>query len=137
MSVPARLPGLRFAIGLLAIYGLVWTALEGELRQVVVLGVWATVVLSLTLVQRWLGGRVFSLPAWLGTSTLAGLAVGAGSVLMTIFLMALKTGLHGHGPEFTPGEIAWVWAQLPLWAIAGSLLGLGVGLVAAALTRRR
>jgi hypothetical protein len=43
--------------------------------------------------------------------------------------MALKTGLHAHGHEFTRAEIAWVLGRTPLWALAGLFAGLGVGLL--------
>lgn len=137
MSLPHRIPGLRVATLLLAVYGLIWIPLEGDLRRVTVLGVWATAVAILTIMQRWLGGRTLPMTAWLGAASLAGVVAGAGSALLTLFLMALKTGLHGHGPEFTPQQIAWVWGQLPVWALAGGLIGLGGGLITAALARRR
>jgi hypothetical protein len=86
----------------------------------------------LHLLQRALGGRRLSLSAWLTAAAAAGLALGAGSVLLTLFLMALKTGLHAHGPEFTTAQIAWVWNQLPLWSLAGLLAGGGLGLLLAA-----
>jgi hypothetical protein len=41
--------------------------------------------------------------------------------------MAVKTGLHAHGPEFTPAEINWVLQQTPIWTAAGLLAGLGLG----------
>jgi len=53
----------------------------------------------------------------------------------TLFLMALKTGIHAHGPEYTMAEVAWVWRQLPLWVAAGTLAGTGLALVAAGRAR--
>jgi hypothetical protein len=137
MMFPARIPGLRLATVLLVVFALVWIGLEGDVRRVTILGIWMTAVGMLTLLQQWLGGRSLSIASWLGVSIASGLVLGAASVLLTLFLMALKTGLHGHGPEFTPGEIADLWSRLPLWTVAGALLGLGVGLIAAALTRLR
>lgn len=135
MVFPSRIPFLRAATVLLAIYALVWTGLEGDVRRVTILGVWATIVLALTLLQRVLGGKRLSLPAWLGLAAAIGAIAGAVAVLLTLFLMALKTGLHAHGPEFSPAEVAWLWAQLPVWTGAGAALGLGLGLIAAALTK--
>ena len=63
-----------------------------------------------------------------------GLAMGAGTVLMSLFLMAIKTGLHAHGPEFSPAEITAVWQLLPLWSLVGVLAGLGAGLLLLART---
>lgn len=81
---------------------------------------------------RRLGGRTLSAGQLIGLATGAGVALGCGLALLTLFLMALKTGLHAHGPEYTPQEVAWVWRQLPLWAGVGTLVGLGIGLLAAA-----
>ena len=55
---------------------------------------------------------------------------GLGFGLLTLLIMAVKTGLHGHGPEFSPAEISWVIDQIPLWSLVGLLAGLGVGIVA-------
>ncbi len=58
-----------------------------------------------------------------------GLLFGLGSVFLTLFFMAMKTGLHAHGPEFTSFEINWVLQQAPIWAAAGVVAGLGLGLL--------
>jgi hypothetical protein len=63
-----------------------------------------------------------------------GLALGAGTVLTTLFLMAVKTGLHAHGPEFSAADINNVWQQLALWSLVGLLGGLGLGLLLIART---
>jgi NhaP-type Na+/H+ or K+/H+ antiporter len=54
-----------------------------------------------------------------------------GSSLLTLVFMAIKTGLHAHGPEFTLQEIQWVSQQTPLWAAVGLLIGLGLGMLTA------
>ena len=41
--------------------------------------------------------------------------------------MAIKTGLHAHGPEFSGSELDWVLQQIPMWALVGLLGGLGLG----------
>lgn len=123
--VGKQLGGLR---GLTAVYllaFLIWIPLEGELRQTVGMGVATTAVWLAHGWQRFAAGRGW----WLGKTAVFGLLFGTGSSLLTLFFMALKTGLHAHGPEFTPAEIIWVWQQLPLWAAAGLLAGLGGGLV--------
>lgn len=136
MTIPSRFSGLRLASILLAGYALVWIGLEGDLRRVTLLAVWTTAVAAISLIQRLLGGRHLALPVWLATAAVAGLLAGAGAALLTLFLMAVKTGLHAHGPEFGPAEVAAVWAQLPLWSLVGLLLGLGMGLLAAGLANR-
>jgi len=77
-----------------------------------------------------LGGRTLSPRRFVLMAVAVGLAAGIALPFVTIFLMALKTGIHAHGPEYTAREIAWVWQQLPLWGAVGGLVGLGLGLVA-------
>lgn len=136
MTLPDRIPGLRPALVLMALWGVVWMSLEGDLRRVTLSAIALVALLLLVGLERWLGGRQVALGRWLLLSVVAGLLWGAGSVLMTLFLMALKTGIHNHGPEFTPIEILWVWAQLDLWTALGGLVGAALGMLAAALTRR-
>ena len=81
------------------------------------------------LIQRYFAGITFTLRQWLAFTTGTGLLFGAGSVLVSLLLIAIKTGLHAHGPEFTIAEIQWVWQQLLLWSVVGMLAGLGVGLI--------
>jgi hypothetical protein len=129
MTIPVQIPGLRL---LTAVWGLgfvLWIAPEGDLAQVVALGVGGTAVLLGHLVQRVWGGRRVARGMWLGGTAVLGLLFGAGSGLLALVFMAVKTGLHAHGPEFSPAEIAWVWQQIPLWAGAGLLAGLGGGML--------
>lgn len=136
MTIPSNIPGLRLASALLVVYSAVWISLEGDLVQVIVLGMGVTAVSLLHLLQRYLGGRRLSLGRWLLATAAAGLLLGIGSVLLSLFFMALKTGLHAHGPEFSAADIRWLWDQLPLWAAVGTLVGSGVGLVILAATDR-
>lgn len=135
MQIPNKLPGLRWPVIALSLYGVVWISLEGALWQVMVMGVGITAVSVLYLVQRLLGGRRLSVAGWLAITAVLGTATGAASVLMTLAFMAVKTGLHAHGPEFTPTEITWTLAQLPLWSIIGLLVGTAVGFLTAGLTK--
>lgn len=129
MQIPARLPGLKWLTIGWGLYAAVWITLEGSLAGVVVMGGWSTAVILARAAQRWLGGRQFSRGGGLALTAVAGLCFGGGSGLLALVGMGLKTGLHAHGPEFSPAELEWVWAQLPLWAAVGLLAGLGLGLV--------
>lgn len=129
MILPKRLPGLRWLTAVWGVYALVWIGLEGELRQVVVMGVSTAVLLGLRGWQRWGGKRPLAMHLFVLFCTLSGFLIGLFSALLTLFFMALKTGLHAHGPEFTPQEIGWVVQQIPFWSGAGLLLGLGIGLL--------
>lgn len=126
MQIPDKIPGLRLLTVILAGYFALWISLEGDLAQTVILAVGSCVLAAAHLSQRWGRGRVLPHWFWLTGMTLTGLFVGFSAVFATLALMAVKTGLHAHGPEFTPTEITWVWGQLPLWTGVGGLLGLGL-----------
>lgn len=129
MEIPNRLPGLKLVLILLAVYTAVWITLEGALWQVVVMGVGVTAVSLGYGWQKWLGGRVVDGWRWWGVTAVTGLLFGLGSGLLSLIFMAVKTGLHAHGPEFTLAEINWVLQQIPIWTAAGLLAGLGWGLL--------
>lgn len=60
---------------------------------------------------------------------LSGMIAGAAITLITLLLMAFKSGLHGHGsPDFTPEQVISVLWLTPLWIAAGLLIGLGAGI---------
>lgn len=134
MRIPESTIYLRCAVWIWGGYALLWIALEGALAQVVALAVGTTAVVLLYALSR-LRGRRFGVALWVGGTAVVGIIAGAVTVGLTLMLMALKTGLHAHGPEFTPGEIRWVAAQLSLWSTAGSVLGIGTGLLTAGLWR--
>lgn len=129
MQVFERIRLLRPLTILWVIYGLVWIVLEGALWSVTLMAVLTTAVSILTILQKQLGGKSFSRGKVVGITAVSGLAFGLVSALLTLFFMAVKTGLHAHGPEFSQAEIEWVINQIPLWTIAGLLLGLGIGLI--------
>ncbi len=129
MQIPAKLPGLKWLTIVWMVYGVVWIAPEGVLWQVVLLGVVTTAVLLAYVVQKVAGGRLVPWGWWLVGTAVTGALFGLLTGLLTLFFMALKTGLHAHGPEFTPSEIDWVLAQIPLWTAVGLLSGAGLGMV--------
>ncbi len=119
-----------------AIFAFLWMALEGNLQRAVVFGVYST-LMALVYARRRLGGwgGRGGASTVLATATWGGLW-GLASGLITLLLMAVKTGLHAHGPEFSAMEVAWVGQQIPLWSLAGFVGGIGVGLLRLALVRR-
>lgn len=129
MQIPAKLPGLKWLTIGWVMYGVVWIAPEGVLWQAVLLGGLTTSVLLAYLAQKVAGGRLVAWGWWLGGTAVTGALFGFLTGLLTLFFMALKTGLHAHGPEFTPSEINWVITQIPLWTAVGLLTGAGLGLV--------
>ena len=63
---------------------------------------------------------------------------GAGLLLapLAILLMAIKTGIHGHGsPDFTIEQMESVFYQVPYYVLCGALIGAGAGLLRASRTR--
>lgn len=129
MQIPEKFPGLKWLTILCGVYSAIWIALEGVLWREVSLAILLTAVLLLHIAQKWFGGRVVSVWMWLVGTAMFGFCWGLGSSMMTLLLMVLKTGLHAHGPEFTPAEIGWVLAQIPLWTAVGLLFGVGIGLI--------
>jgi hypothetical protein len=136
MRFSTRLPGLKLAAALLFLYSIFWISLEGRLWQAILLAIGVATVSAGFAWQRFLGGRKFSSRYWLAATGLTGLLCGISVGLLTIVFMVLKTGLHGHGPEFTPDEIIWVLDQIPLWSAVGLLSGLGAGLLISGIRKK-
>jgi hypothetical protein len=111
-------------------------ALEGSLVRDLLLAALALAVGMAYFGKRSFGGRTLPVGRAVAFSAAAGLTYGIGLALLTLLLMALKTGLHAHGPEYAAREIVWVWSQLPTWGGAGALTGLGLGLLAVAHAKR-
>jgi len=120
---------------LTAVYGIVWIAMEGELSRAIIMAFLSTAWISGFLIQRFLGGRTLSATGWIVAFAGIGVLFGVSVALLTLVFMAVKSGLHGHGPEFTQEQIEGVLRQLPLWGIAGLLGGLGLGLITAKYNR--
>ena len=137
MHIPQKIPGLRLATVLLALYAVVWIGLEGTLWRVILLAVGVTLVAAGYMAQRFLGDRELTIAQWLLVSAVAGLFISFSSALLSLVFMAIKTGLHAHGPEFTADEIGWVMQQLSLWGLVGLLAGLGFGILLLGLNRPR
>jgi uncharacterized membrane protein len=137
MLIPTRIPGLRLFSILVAIYAAVWISLEGAKQQVILLALAFMLLIAGYIIQRILGGKRLSARRWVLYSAGLGLFIGLGSAFLTLILMAVKTGLHGHGPEFTQAEIEWVIGQIPLWTLAGLIAGLGLGLLSTGFTLKR
>lgn len=129
MKIPLTIPYFRLVPGLTLAYGFLWMALEGELWRDLVLAA-AVILLAVgSATTRFLGGRTLSVRRFVLVAVAAGLVAGVALPLVTLFLMALKMGIHAHGPEYATREIVQVWRQLPLWSIVGGLVGLGLGLL--------
>jgi hypothetical protein len=117
---------LRLAALLLGIFLLLWLPVE-DTDEIEVLV--AAAAVSAWLALRYLlsqPGSAKSLGKHILVGTLAGLAV----TPLALFLMAFKTGLHGHeNPDFTAEQIYYVIYRTPIWGFAGLLLGFGSGML--------
>lgn len=129
MQFPQKIPGFRWLLMVWAVYTAVWISREGALWQVVTMGTMTTMLLVGFGWERWLGGKPVQHGVGVLVTAVSGVILGAGSSLLSLLFMTIKTGLHAHGPEFSQAEIAWVWNSLPLWTAVGLLVGLGLGLI--------
>lgn len=96
---------------------------------VILMGVGTTAVSLTYLAQHFLGSHTFSVKQWWGITAVIGLLFGFSSSVFTLFFIAVKTGLHAHGPESTLPAITWLLQQIPLWTTVGLLAGLGLGML--------
>jgi len=97
--------------------------------------IWVTAVLAVAGV----GWLVFRRHPWDVTSgwgsALEGGLLGAAAPLFTIFLMAFKSGVHGHGfSDFSARQVWGLWSALPISLSLGLILGLGIKISANAKT---
>ena len=129
MQIPDRLPGMKGITILWGIFMAVWAVLEGGLWLTIFAAIFSLILFLAYLLQRVLVGRTFATTTWLLLAAFLGILTGLGSGLLTLVLIAIKTGLHAHGPEFSTAELNWVLQQIPLWSLVGLLTGLGLGLL--------
>lgn len=130
MHIPPKVPGLRIFTVLVSLYAVVWISLEGEVGQLLLLAAGLSLVAGGHAMQRLMGNWTLSKRRWLLFTALTGLLLALAAGLLALLLAAVKTGLHAHGPEFSAEEFEWLLRQIPLWAVAGTLAGLGLGLLA-------
>jgi hypothetical protein len=126
MVFPRIVPGLKIATLVVALFGAIWISLEGDIRWSLLMALMVLAVSVGYLVQRFLGGKKVSLPQGLAIAAAIGLGAGLIFTLLVMAFMVIKTGLHGHGPEFTKEEIEWVIDRVLLWAFSGLTTALGL-----------
>ena len=129
MAFPRIVPGLKITTIIVALFGAIWVTLEGDFRWSLLMALMVLAVSVGYLVQRFLGGRNFSLPQ--GLAIVAAIGLGAGLIFAPLVMafMAIKTGLHGHGPEFRQEEIEWIFDRVLLWTFVGLTTALGLALL--------
>ena len=131
----------RGAIGLAAfLYALAlfyWFGNEDRsLAFVTALGAGGAILLA---VHAALGARAEPPPAvveyrWIARMAGRGLMGGLLAAPLTVSLMLMKISLHGHEmPDFTAQTLIGTLTRTPAWAAAGTVAGLGFGLIHLAL----
>jgi len=100
-----------------------WMPYEGLLWLVMIVGI------LLTLLWGWMFFRQTPLLSGLGPvgrPAAFGALLGLVAPILILGLMILKTGVHAHGPEYSPLEIRWITQQIAIWPFVGSLAGFGI-----------
>ena len=124
-----RFPLLRIGLIILSIFSLAWISLEGDPRWSSIMAFTTLLVGIGFLVKKLIGGRIISRNGWTILLVGYGLVLGLLFAPAVLIFMAFKTGLHGHGVEFTRVEFEWFLSRVSLWAAAGLLAGAGLGLL--------
>ena len=132
MEALEKVRPLKVGLIVLAICGLAWISLEGDPR-------WSSIMALITLLvgigflaKKMIRGRSINGIGWIVLLAGCGLVIGLLFGPVTLFYMALKTGLHGHGAEFTRADMSWFIDRILLWAISGLLAGAGLGFLTSA-----
>lgn len=125
-SKPGTTRQTRLLAILLGIILMAWVTLED---QSVTLALLFAVAICMLAAAEWLASstRLSTEKGWLAYP-LAGLVSGAATAPIALVLMAVKTGLHGHTPDYTPAQMSAVLTSFPIWAGAGAFIGLGAGI---------
>jgi hypothetical protein len=120
---------LALALGIVL---LLWLPIEDVSEQSVV--VFAALVSAWLALRYWLMVQTGEIRYW-RRHLLVGALTGLLVTPLALFLMALKTGLHGHNtPDFTLEQMQAVLYRTPIWVFVGLLFGLGVALLRLART---
>lgn len=114
---------LRIAVILLGAVVLFWLSIEDQNEGwALLLALFLSFLIAIVLYLRLGDGRLgFFLIPVLGA--LSGLLV----PVLAVLLMVVKIGLHGHGePDFSIAQVSEVLQRIPIWIVAGLLIGVGV-----------
>lgn len=128
LAIPTRSGRLRAAA---LVYGaalLAWSSLEdNSVLPVSLLGGGLALIALAFWITGSYGGKTFAGRAALVAAALAGAAAGFASTLAVAALMLVKTGMHSHlFPDYPFGMMVEILERAPLWALVGSLAGIGL-----------
>ena len=130
MNVPSTTLGWRLFSLMVGGLLFIWLTLEDtQLLPIIMLSLLATSLWVLNpLLQRFSGKSIIPMKFVLVFAVLGAL-IGAGAVILTTIMMFLKTAWHSHlFPDYPAPMLLAMLERLPLWAVAGLLLGVSFGL---------
>ena len=136
MERARRIPLHNIGLIVLGLFGLAWISLEGAPRWSAIMAFTTLLVGIGILAKKFFSDRRVNKYGWIVLFAGCGLAVGLLFAPATLLFMAIKTGLHGHGTEFTRTEIEWFLDRVTLWTAAGLMAGVGLGLLTMGLKPR-
>lgn len=131
MMITAAGNGLRLLTLLWLSITFFWMSVEDtSVLTVVILGSGVAGLLGIWWVKRhYAGQRIFG--RWvLILTTLSGAIIGSGSIVITTALMFFKTAWHAHlFPDYPIEMMLAMLTRLPVWGVAGALMGLAAGIL--------
>ncbi|MAU13073.1 MAG: hypothetical protein CL607_24865 [Anaerolineaceae bacterium] len=130
MNVPSVSLGWRLFSLMVGGLLFIWLTLEDtQLPPIILLSLLATSLWLLNpLLQRFASQAISPVKFILAIALLSAL-IGAGTVILTTIMMFLKTAWHSHlFPDYPAPMMFAMLQRLPLWTVAGLLLGTSFGL---------
>lgn len=130
MNVPSISLGWRLFSLMIGGLLFIWLTLEDtQLLPIILLSLLAISLWILNpLLQRFAGQSISPMKFILAIALL-GMLIGAGTVILTTIMMFLKTAWHSHlFPDYPAPMMVAMLQRLPLWTVAGLLLGTSFGL---------
>jgi hypothetical protein len=121
---------LRLALLGVGILTFLWLGFEDNTTlSVTILGTLIGILVVLTTIRTYAPRIPLSIRVWLPGFVLTGALMGGCAVVFTITLMFFKTAWHSHAfPDYPVPLMADMLTRLPLWMLAGAVIGAGLGL---------
>jgi hypothetical protein len=124
---PRRLRGVTLGYGVILF---LWLTPEDSIWLAAALGAGLSLLASVHLLFRLVGGRTLSARQWFAGMVGLSALCGAGTAPAAALLMLVKVAAHSHAyPDYPVGVFAGIFQRLPLWTAAGALAGLALALI--------
>lgn len=127
MPTSNRLRLALLGVGFLTFF---WLGLEDNTTLfVTILGTVIGSLVVLTTLRTYAPRVPLSLRVWLPGFVLTGALMGGSAIVSTITLMFFKTAWHSHAfPDYPVPLMLDMLTRLPVWMLAGAVVGAGLGL---------